>query len=204
MGGTTMRFDFEAINLNMKTGAQESLLQNPHTATANPGEDFEELRSPKHGLWEFPPEPEAPFIYSARRMSLPPSIHRSHIAWIISDDKSLNRGYQELMHAYIHVTADRLAGFSPCYIELWRSYVPTMAFGPHGSGALLNAMVALAALHIAPLQQDPNRGRDRAARYYSAALKEYHDIDLKGQFNDAALATVLLFAHFEVFCSITH
>jgi hypothetical protein len=132
-------------------------------------------------------------------MSLPLKIYKN-IAWIKSENESLNRGYQELMHAYIYQTADRLAACSPCYIELWRSYIPTMAFGPRGSGALLNAMVALAALQIAPLQRDPDIGRERAMRYYVAALQDNHsmDGDRNREPDDAMLATVLLFAHFEV------
>jgi len=149
----------------------------------------------------FPPEPlQAPFIYSARQMSLPPLSKHQNIAWIISEHQSLNRGYQELMHFYIHETATRLAAYSPCYVDLWRLYIPTMAFGPRGSGALLNAMVALAALQLAPLQRDPDRGRERARRYYAAALQDHHSLggDQKGEADDAVLATKLLFAHFEV------
>ena len=75
-----------------------------------------------------------------------------------------------------------------------------MAFGPHGSGPLLNAMVALTSLQLAPSQHDSERGRERALRYYVAALQEHQALDpvRKGQLDDAVLATVLLFAHFEV------
>lgn len=118
------------------------------------------------------------------------------MTWIIPDSESRNRGYEELMHAYIHRTADRLAACSPCYIELWRSYIPTMAFGVHGSGALLNAMVALSALHLAPLQQDHTKGKERAVRYYLVASQEYHDMKRSDQLSDAALATVLFVCSF--------
>src|SRR5437762_7657019 len=117
---------------------------------------------------KFPPEPEQrPFVYSIRNMRLPPSIHRS-LNWITS-----SRNYQELIHVYIHKSAARLDAYSPNYIELWRSYVPTMAFGSNGSVALLNAMAALAALQIAPFQRDAQIGYERAKRYYVAALQDH-------------------------------
>jgi hypothetical protein len=133
-------------------------------------------------------------------MSLPPLSNQQNISWIISEHQSLNRGYQELMHFYIHETARRLAAYSPCYVDLWTAYIPTMAFGQNGSRALLNAMVALAALQLAPLQGDPDRGRERARRYYAAALQDHYSLegDQKVEADDAVLATKLLFAHFEV------
>src|SRR5271154_3623273 len=197
MDETTVQFDFE--RLNVEAGGLVPVVL-PHSAGVT--SERHHPQSQQDDLWEFPPEPsQSPFIYSARHMTLPVSIHKS-IAWIIPDTESRSRGYQELMHAYLHQTADRLAACSPCYIELWRSYVPTLAFGLHGSGALLNAMVALAALHLAPLLQEPPKGRERAVRYYFVALQEYHDMKRSDQLTDAGLATVLLFAHFEVSVSI--
>jgi len=147
---------------------------------------------------EFPPEPEQkPFVYSIRNMQLPPSIHKS-LNWVNS-----NRNYQELLHVYIHKSAPRLDAYSPNYIELWRSYVPAMAFGPNGSPALLNAMAALAALQIAPFQRDPQNGYDRAERYYIAALQDHQILDSvqKDDLEDSMLATALLMAHYEVTCA---
>jgi hypothetical protein len=143
---------------------------------------------------EFPPEPEEkPFVYSVRNMQLPLSIHKS-LNWVNS-----SRNYEELLHVYIHKSAPRLDSYSPNYIELWRSYVPAMAFGPNGSAALLNAMAALAALQLAPFQRDPPNGYDRAERYYIAALQDHQILDSveKDDLDDSMLATALLLAHYE-------
>ena len=129
---------------------------------------------------------------------MPAKVHNS-ISWLISDHDSRNREYQELMHAYLHLTADRLADTSPAYIDIWRSYIPSMAFGTNGSLALLNALVSLAALHIAPLQTDVEKGKERAMGHYVTALHHYRGINTSAtQLNDAAFATSLIFAHYEV------
>jgi hypothetical protein len=147
----------------------------------------------------FPAEPRNPFIYSPRNMVLPPTIY-NNMSWIIAGDEFSNRSYQELLHAYIHVTAPRLDGSSPCYFELWRSYVPAMAFGQSGSLPLLNAIAAITALQIAPLQRDPEKGRERAERYYFAALEHHHILDTprKSELDDAMIATAMLLAHYDV------
>ena len=138
----------------------------------------------------------APFVYSIQHMFMPPVVHRS-LATVYSDHDVRNRHYQELMHAYLHLTADRLADMSPCYIDFWRSYIPAMAFGQNGSLALLNAMVALAALHIAPLQADNARGKQRAWEFYHLALQ--HQGQATGSSpDDWVLATSLILAHYEV------
>ena len=151
-----------------------------------------------------PPEllqdiPMAPFVYSLQYMYMPPRVHDS-ISWLISDHETRNREYQELMDAYLRLTADRLSHSTPCYLDIWRSYIPSMAFGPNGSLALLNALVALAALHIAPLQSDHEKGRNRALGYYITALRHLHDSNnlIVERLDDAILATSLLFAHYEV------
>lgn len=183
------------VSLSGRSISNKSNPANPYTNSDGLDSQLAVIQTPHI---EFPPEPlQTPFIYSAQHMSLPLSIRRN-IPWITLANGSRD-GYQELMHAYIHKAADRLAAISPCYIELWRSYVPTMAFGPQGSGALLNAMVALAAWHIASSQRDPDRGHERATRYYFAGLQEHHRLDADGKiYDDAGLATLLLFAQFEV------
>ena len=75
-----------------------------------------------------------------------------------------------------------------------------MALGVNGSQALLNAIAALAALQITPLQRNHDKGRERAQRYYLAALKDHHVFDTPGKYtlNDAMIATSMLLAHYEV------
>ena len=138
-----------------------------------------------------------PFVYSIQHMFMPPVVHRS-LASVYSDHDVRNRHYQELMHAYLHLTADRLADMSPCYIDFWRTYIPSMAFGPNGSLALLNAMVALAALHIAPLQADDTRGKLRAWEFYHLALQHHRTAPDHSAPDDWMLATSLILAHYEV------
>jgi len=132
-------------------------------------------------------------------MYMPAKVHHS-ISWLISDHDARNRSYQELMHAYLHLSADRLADATPCYLDIWHSYVPSMAFGTDGSLGLLNALCALAAFHIAPLQYEPERGRERALGHYITALRHHQDPDnlFAAKLDDAVLATALVFAHYEV------
>ena len=143
--------------------------------------------------------PWTPFVYSLRHMYMPEQVHQS-IAWLISDHDSRNREYQELMHAYLHLSADRMADISPCYMDIWRSYIPSMAFGEEGSLALLSALVALAALHIASLQDDRDRGIQRAMGHYITSIGHLREADtlLTVKLDDAALATTLILAHYEV------
>lgn len=160
------------------------------------GDDDERMQITSH----FPAEPQNPFFYSPGNMILPQAIYKN-MSWIIAGDEFSNRSYQELLHAYIHVTAPRLDGSSPCYFELWRSYVPAMAFGHRGSLPLLNAIAAIAALQIAPLQRDPEKGRERAERYYFAALEHHHILDTprKSELDDSMIATAMLLAHYDVY-----
>ena len=132
-------------------------------------------------------------------MYMPAKVHHS-ISWLISDHDARNRSYQELMHAYLHLSADRLADATPCYLDIWHSYVPSMAFGTNGSLGLLNALCALAAFQIAPLQYEPERGRERALGHYITALRHHHDPDnlFAPRLDEAVLATALVFAHYEV------
>jgi hypothetical protein len=149
--------------------------------------------------FHFPEEPhQRAFIYSASQIELPPAICKN-MSWIAGDEFS-TRSYHQLLHAYIHVTAPRLDASSPCYFELWRSYVPAMAFGSKGSVALLNAISAVTAIQIAPLQRDPEKGRERAERYYFASLEDHHVLDIpqKSELDDAMIATAMLLAHYDV------
>lgn len=75
-----------------------------------------------------------------------------------------------------------------------------MAFGESGSLPLLNAIAAITALQIAPLQRDPEKGRERAERYYFAALEHHHILDTprKSELDDAMIATAMLLAHYDV------
>jgi len=72
-----------------------------------------------------------------------------------------------------------------------------MAFGPTGSLCLLSAMMAMAALHIARLQSDPDRGRERAVAHYTIAVGNMFAADVN-VLDDAVLATALILAHYEV------
>ena len=160
-----------------------------HTFESGPSsESLESLSEPQ----------ETPFFYAASRLVLPPL--SKNISLIISDNEFSNRSYQELLHAYFHISAGRLDAYSPCSFELWRTYVPAMALGVDGSQALLNAIGALAALQITPLQRNQERGRERAQRYYLAALKDHHVFDTPGKYrlSDAMIATSMLLAHYEV------
>lgn len=144
--------------------------------------------------------PWTSFVYSTQHIDMPKQVHKS-ISWMISEHESRQREYQELMDTYFHVTVDRLADISPCYMDIWRSYIPSMAFGPKGSPALLNAIVALSSLHIAPLQTDHEKGRLRAMGFYYTARRLHGDSGdlLEQQLGGAVLATALIFAHFEVY-----
>jgi Fungal specific transcription factor domain len=149
-----------------------------------------------------PPEllqeiPWTPFVYSLRHMYMPEPVHKS-IAWLIADHDARNREYQELMHAYLHLSADRLADITPCYMDIWRSYIPSMAFDMDKSHGLLSALVAFAALHIAPLQSDHEKGKDRAMGHYITALSWLREPQTLARLDDAVLATTLILAHFEV------
>jgi hypothetical protein len=176
--------------------ADEGNASNSGKSNQTLGDDDERMQITS----QFAAEPQNPFIYSPGNMVLLQPIYKN-LSWIIAGDEFSNRSYQELLHAYIHVTAPRLDGSSPCYFELWRSYVPAMAFGQMGSLPLLNAIAAIAALQIAPLQRDPEKGRDRAERYYFAALEHHHILDTprKSELDDAMIATGILLAHYDVY-----
>ena len=75
-----------------------------------------------------------------------------------------------------------------------------MAFGEGGSVGLLSALVALAALHIAPLQPDWDKGKERALGHYITAIAHLRESDnlLAVELTDATLATALILAHYEV------
>jgi Fungal specific transcription factor domain len=135
-------------------------------------------------------------------MYMPEPVHRS-ISWLITDHNARNREFQELIDIYLSVTAPRLADTSPCYMSIWHSYIPSMAFGPDGSLALLHALVALAALHVTPFQTDQEKGKQRALGHYVIALEHHRNPDslFAPRLDDAVLATSLVFAHFEVVAS---
>lgn len=184
-------------------GIDYSRSPSPQNLNFMPAEAFQDFA---HFAPYLPPELHrdpliAPFVYSIQHMFMPPVVHRS-LATVYSDHDVRNRHYQELMHAYLHLTADRLADMSPCYIDFWRTYIPSMAFGPNGSLALLNAMVALAALHIAPLQADDTRGKLRAWEFYHLALQNHRQAPDHGPPDDWMLATSLILAHYEVRCPL--
>jgi hypothetical protein len=151
-----------------------------------------------------PPEllqevPVVPFVYSLQQMFMPEAVHRS-ISWLITDHDTRNREFQELIDVYLKITAPTLADTSPCYMSIWHTYIPSMAFGPDGSLALLHALVALAALQIVPFQNDPEKAKQRALGHYVIGLGHQHNPEslLGPRLDDAVLATSLLFAHFEV------
>jgi hypothetical protein len=142
-----------------------------------------------------------PFIYSLHHMYLPARIHES-LSTMLSDNVDYNWEYQELLHTYFHITADRLADISPCYMDIWRSYIPAMAFSESdGSKGLLNAMITFAAVHVLPLQMDRARSHRRIHQYYGAALSACRSNLV---YDDVHLATILMLAHIEVFSRINN
>ena len=196
----------------VRAGQRSRAVDGIDTRSLSPTNDF----SPVQAFQDFaafvpylPPEllqeiPWTPFVYSLRHMYMPAQVHKS-ISWLISDHDARNREYQELIHAYLHLTADRLAEASPCYMDIWHSYIPSMAFGSNGSLGLLNALCAFAALHIAPLQYEQEKGKERALGLYITALRHHHDSDnlFAKQLDDSVLATALIFAHYEVYTVAT-
>jgi len=128
-------------------------------------------------------------------MYLPARIHES-MSTILADNTVYNWEYQELLHTYLHLTADRLSDISPCYMDIWRSYIPAMAFGgADGSTGLLNALITFAAVHVLPLQNDRDKSEQRIRMYYGAALSASRSGLI---YDDARLATMLILAHIEV------
>ncbi|KAL7271209.1 hypothetical protein RUND412_006046 [Rhizina undulata] len=104
---------------------------------------------------------------------------------------------QELMSAYLKVSAKRLADTSPSYIDLFRKYVPAMA---HDSPALLEAMLALAAVNIGLMRKDSRLISVDAALHYHRALRHHIAAleDPESRAKDALLATSILLSHYEI------
>src|SRR5947207_180956 len=132
----------------MRAGRRNRIVDGIDTRSASLPQEFNPLQAFQDFaafIPHLPPEllreiPWTPFVYSLHHMYMPPHVHQS-ISWLISDHDSRNREYQELMQAYLHVSADRMADISPCYMDIWRSYIPSMAFGEGGSVGLLSALV---------------------------------------------------------------
>jgi len=136
-----------------------------------------------------------PFIYNLNHMFMPEEAHESIALWI-PDHDARNREYQELMHTYLHLSAVRMADISPCYMDIWRSYIPSLALGPKGFLPLLGAMCALAALHMTSSQVDGYEAR--AMVHYHTAVSNLKLEKNLFPIDDAVLATVLILAHYEV------
>ena len=136
-----------------------------------------------------------PFAYSLEHLYLPARIHES-MSTIFSDNAVCNWEYQELLDTYLRMTAGRLSDISPCYMDIWRTDVPSMALGgADGSAGLLNALITFAAVHVLPLKLDRDKSEERILMYYGAALSASRSGLV---YDDARRATMLLLAHIEV------
>ncbi|KAF3934338.1 hypothetical protein ABW19_dt0210649 [Dactylella cylindrospora] len=106
-------------------------------------------------------------------------------------------GDNYLLQAYLAVTAPMLQYTSPSYVSLWTRYLPSMA---QESPALMEAMLALAALQVGLRDNDTKYLTVEAPTHYHRALMAHGKAlaapDVLEQ--DAPLATALLMGMFEL------
>lgn len=116
-------------------------------------------------------------------------------------DDSTNKG---LLEIYLKLSAKRLADTSPSYIDLFRKYIPAMA---HNSPALMEGILALAALQTGLMKKDPRMMTVDAASHYQKALKQHYkavsDPDFGNKDTDSLLATSIILSHYEVITQIS-
>lgn len=106
---------------------------------------------------------------------------------------------QELLAIYMKLSAKRLADTSPSYIDLFRKYIPAMA---HDSPALMEGILALAALQTGLMKKDLRMITVDAASHYQKSLKQHFravsDPDFRNKDTDSLLATSIILSHYEV------
>lgn len=110
---------------------------------------------------------------------------------------------QELLTIYLELSAKRLADTSPSYIDLFRKYIPAMA---HDSPALMEGILALAALQTGLMRKDSRIMTLEAASHYQKSLKGHYravsNPDFRMKDTDSLLATSIILSHYEVFYPI--
>jgi len=86
---------------------------------------------------------------------------------------------------------------SPIYIDLFRKYIPAMA---QQSSALMESLLAIAALQVGMMKQDQNMVIVEAANHYQRALTLHGQnlTDASLRTHDATLATALMMTDYEV------
>lgn len=106
---------------------------------------------------------------------------------------------QELLAIYMKLSAKRLADTSPSYIDLFRKYIPAMA---HDSPALMEGILALAALQTGLMKKDLRMITVDAASHYQKSLKQHFravsDPDFRNKDTDSLLATSIILSHYEI------
>ncbi|KAJ6264663.1 hypothetical protein Dda_0812 [Drechslerella dactyloides] len=104
---------------------------------------------------------------------------------------------QYLLQAYLAVTAPRLQYTSPSYINLWSKYIPAMA---QESPALMEAMLAFAALQVGLRDNDYNYLTVEAPTHYHRALMAHGKAlaEQESMTSYAPLATAILMGMFEL------
>lgn len=106
---------------------------------------------------------------------------------------------QELLAIYIKLSAKRLSDTSPSHLDLFGKYIPAMA---HGSPALMEGILALAALQTGLMKKDPRIMTVDAASHYQKSLKEHFravsDPNFRNKNTDSMLATSIILSHYEV------
>lgn len=106
---------------------------------------------------------------------------------------------QELLAIYMKLSAKRLSDTSPSHLDLFGKYIPAMA---HGSPALMEGILALAALQTGLMKKDPRIMTVDAASHYQRSLKEHFkavsDPKFRTKGTDSMLATSIILSHYEV------
>lgn len=104
---------------------------------------------------------------------------------------------QRLFESFLNVSAVRMGHNSPIYIDLYRKYIPAMA---QQVPALMESLLAIAALQIGMMKQDQHMVMVEATNHYQTALM-LHGQRLacpQSRIEDATLATALMMTDYEV------
>ncbi|CUS08127.1 unnamed protein product [Tuber aestivum] len=104
---------------------------------------------------------------------------------------------RELLQAYLDISAKRLADTSPSYVDLFRKYIPAMAYDSTG---LMEGILALAAIQIGLMRKDTRIVAVDAASHYHKALKAHFNAvaDPNSRSKDSLLATSIILGHYEI------
>lgn len=104
---------------------------------------------------------------------------------------------RELLQAYLDISAKRLADTSPSYVDLFRKYIPAMAYDSTG---LMEGILALAAIQIGLMRRDPRIAVDAASHYHKSLKSHFKAVaDPNSRSEDSLLATSIILGHYEVF-----